>query len=47
MCRAIVSVMGSVVPPEGTEEEGKHKLWNQLHVMSNFQMDGDGHLRIL
>ena len=38
---AIVSVMGSVVPPEGTEEEGKHKLWNQLHVMSNFQMDVD------
>ena len=28
---AIVSVMGSVVPPEGTEEEGKHKLWNHLH----------------
>lgn len=38
---AIVSVMGSVVPPEGTEEEGKHKLWNQLHHMSGYQMDVD------
>lgn len=38
---AIVSVMGSVVPPEGTEEEGKHKLWNQLHQMSGYQMDVD------
>ena len=38
---AIVSVMGSVVPPEGSEEEGKHKLWNQLHQMSSYQMDVD------
>jgi hypothetical protein len=38
---AIVSVMGSVVPPEGTEEEGKHKLWNQLHVLSGHQLDVD------
>jgi hypothetical protein len=38
---AIVSVMGSVVPPEGTEEEGKHKLWNQLYQISGYQMDVD------
>ena len=38
---AIVSVMGSVVPPEGTEEEGLHKLWNHLHQISEFQMDVD------
>jgi len=36
---AIVSVMGSVVPPDGTEEEGRHKLWNQLHQLAGFQMD--------
>ena len=38
---AIISVMGSVVPPEGTEEEGLHKLWNHLHQMAGFQMDVD------
>ena len=38
---AIVSVMGSVVPPEGAEEEGLHKLWNHLHQMAGFQMDVD------
>jgi hypothetical protein len=38
---AIVSVMGSIVPPDGTEEEGKHKLWNQLHVLSRNQLDVD------
>ena len=38
---AIVSVMGSVVPPEGTEEEGVHKLWNHLYQISEFQMDVD------
>ena len=38
---AIVSVMGSVVPPEGTEEEGRHKLWNHLHQIAGFQMDVD------
>ena len=38
---AIVSVMGSVVPPEGTEEEGLHKLWNHLHQIAGFQMDVD------
>ena len=36
---AIVSVMGSVVPPEGDEVEGKHKLWNQLYQMTGYQMD--------
>ena len=38
---AIVSVMGSVVPPEGTEDEGKHKLWNHLHQIAGFQMNVD------
>tara|TARA_B110000444_G_scaffold254126_1_gene286099 strand:- start:1079 stop:1777 length:699 start_codon:yes stop_codon:yes gene_type:complete len=39
--KAIVSVMGSVVPPDGSEEEGRHKLWNQLHQLAEFQMDVD------
>jgi hypothetical protein len=38
---AIVSVMGSVVPPEGSEEEGKHKLWNQLNQMTGYSLDVD------
>ena len=38
---AIVSVMGSVVPPEGSEEEGKNKLWNQLHSMTGYSLDVD------
>jgi len=38
---AIISVMKSVVPPEGTEEEGTHKLWNHLHQISGFQLDVD------
>ena len=38
---AIISVMGSIVPPEGTEEEGLHKLWNHLHQISEFQIDVD------
>ena len=36
---AIVSVMGSVVPPEGSEEEGKNKLWNQLQSMTGYALD--------
>jgi len=36
---AIVSVMGSVVPPGGSEEEGKNKLWNQLHSMTGYSLD--------
>ena len=39
--QANLSVMGSIVPPEGTEEEGLHKLWNHLHQISEFQMDVD------
>jgi hypothetical protein len=33
--------MGSVVPPEGSEEEGKHKLWNQLNQMTEYSLDVD------
>jgi hypothetical protein len=39
---AIVSVMGSVVPPEGDAEAGQQKLWNQLHVMAGYALDVDG-----
>lgn len=38
---AIVSVMGNVVPQEGPEEEVQKKLWDQLHIMSDYQLDVD------
>lgn len=36
---AIVSIMGSVVAQEGNKEEAQHKLWNQLHVMAQYELD--------
>ena len=43
---AIISVMGSVVPPEGSEEEGKTKLWNQLHSMTGYSLDVESPYKI-
>jgi len=40
--RAIVSVMKSVVPQEGTAEEVDRKLWGQLHMMTGYTLDVDG-----
>ena len=40
--KAIVSVMASVVPPETADGESKEKkLWAQLLVMSNYDLDVD------
>jgi hypothetical protein len=38
---AIVSVMGSVVPQEGDKEEVQKKLWGQLFLMANYDLDVD------
>lgn len=38
---AIVSIMGSVVPQEGDKEEVQKKLWGQLFLMANYELDVD------
>jgi len=38
---AIVSIMGSVVPQEGDKEEVQKKLWGQLFLMANYDLDVD------
>jgi hypothetical protein len=38
---AIVSVMGSVVTQEGDAEEVQKKLWGQLYLMANYELDVD------
>ena len=38
---AIVSSMGSVVPQEGDKEEVQKKLWGQLYLMANYDLDVD------
>lgn len=38
---AIVSIMGSVVPQEGDKEEVQKKLWGQLYLMANYELDVD------
>jgi hypothetical protein len=38
---AIVSIMGSVVPQEGTKEENEKKLWGQLYLMANYDLEVD------
>ena len=38
---AIVSIMGSVVPQEGDKEEVQKKLWGQLYLMANYDLDVD------
>lgn len=38
---AIVSVMGSVVTQEGDKEEVQKKLWGQLFLMANYDLDVD------
>lgn len=38
---AIVSVMGSVVSQEGEAEEVQKKLWGQLYLMADYDLDVD------
>jgi hypothetical protein len=38
---AIVSIMGSVVPQEGDKEEVQKKLWGQLFLMADYDLDVD------
>jgi len=39
--RAIISTMGNLFPQLRDVEDYRHKLWDHLHVMSNFQLDVD------
>lgn len=39
--KAIVSVMNSVVPQDGEPEEVQKKLWGQLYLMANYELDVD------
>ena len=38
---AIISVMGQLSPHLRDVEDYKHKLWDHLHIISNFEMDVD------
>ena len=38
---AIISVMGQLSPHLRDVEDYKHKLWDHLHIISNFQLDVD------
>lgn len=40
-CRAILSVMGQLFPHLRDIEDYNHKLWDHLHIMSNFKLDVD------
>ncbi len=42
MAQAIIDVMGNLQPHLRDVPDFKHKLWDQLHIMSNFQLDVDG-----
>ena len=39
--RAIISVMGQLFPQLRDIEDFKHKLWDHLHIMSDFKLDVD------
>ena len=41
MAKAIVDVMGNLQPHLRDVPDFKHKLWDQLHIMSDFQLDVD------
>lgn len=40
-CRAILSVMGQLFPHLRDIENYNHKLWDHLHIMSNFKLEVD------
>lgn len=39
--RSIINVMGQLFPYLRDVEDFRHKLWDHLHIMSNFQLDVD------
>lgn len=39
--RSIISIMGNLFPHLRDIEDYKHKLWDHLHLMSDFQLDVD------
>ncbi|CAM1341068.1 MULTISPECIES: DUF4290 domain-containing protein [Tenacibaculum] len=41
MAKAIIDVMGNLQPHLRDVPDFKHKLWDQLHIMSNFKLDVD------
>ena len=41
MAKAIVDVMGNLQPHLRDVPDFKHKLWDQLYIMSDFQLEAD------
>ena len=41
MAKAIIDVMGNLQPHLRDVPDFKHKLWDQLHIMADFQLDVD------
>ena len=41
MAKAIIDVMGNLQPHLRDVPDFKHKLWDQLHIMSDFKLDAD------
>ncbi|PNQ72876.1 DUF4290 domain-containing protein [Hanstruepera neustonica] len=41
LARAIISVMGNLQPHLRDVPDFQHKLWDQLFIMSNFELDAD------
>jgi len=41
MSQAIIDVMGNLQPHLRDVPDFKHKLWDQLYIMSNFKLDAD------
>ncbi len=41
MAKAIIDVMGNLQPHLRDVPDFKHKLWDQLHIMAEFQLDVD------
>ncbi|PKH51265.1 DUF4290 domain-containing protein [Tenacibaculum sp. Bg11-29] len=41
MAKAIVDVMGNLQPHLRDVPDFKHKLWDQLHIIADFQLDAD------
>ena len=41
MARAVIGIMGNMNPHLRDVPDFQHKLWDQLFIMSNFQLDVD------
>ncbi len=46
MAQAIIDVMGNLQPHLRDVPDFKHKLWDQLHIMSDFRLDADSPFEI-